>query len=59
MKKITLLIDDDVYRDLKNTIGIRMLTGNAYGVQDAFVKKLIESVDNNEVELELKYKNKD
>ena len=58
MKKITLLIDDDVYKELKNGMGIRYLTNSAYGLEDAFITKLIKSIDKGEKEVEIKYKDK-
>ena len=59
MKEIVLKIDDDVYKELKNNIGVRMLTGAAYGYIDAFMAKLVESVDKKDKELVLQFKNKD
>ena len=58
MKEITLKISDEVYRELKSSQGVRILSGSAYGIQDAFVNKLITSIDNNEKEVEIKFKEK-
>ena len=52
------MIADDVYNELKSCQGVRMLTGSAYGIQDAFMVKLIESIDNSENEIEIKHKEK-
>ncbi len=58
MKKITLLIADDVYSELVSCHNVRCLTGSAYGIQDAFMMKLLESIDKGESEIEIKYKEK-
>lgn len=58
MKKLTLLIDDDVFKELKNSLAVSMIAGTAYGIQDAFILKIIKSVDNKETELEIKFKDK-
>ena len=56
MKEILLKIDDKVFKDLQNTMGIRDMMGNAYGLVDGLVSKIITSVENEEKELELIYK---
>ena len=58
MKKITLLIDDDVYKELVSMMSARIMMGNAYGLQDAFMSKVIKSIDEGKTEIEIKYKDK-
>lgn len=58
MKKITLLIADDVYEELRSCQSVRLMVGSAYGTQDAFMMKLLESIDKGESEIEIKYKKK-
>jgi hypothetical protein len=58
LKKITLIIADDVYKELKSNQGVRMLTGSAYGIQDAFIVKLIEAIDRGDKEANIEYRKK-
>lgn len=58
MKKITLLIDDDVYNELRSCQSVRFMTGSAYGIQDSFMMKLLESIDEGKTKIEMKYKEK-
>jgi len=44
VKKITLIIDDDVYQEVKSGFGAHCLAG-AYGIVDAFTGKLIKAID--------------
>lgn len=45
MKKIVLILDDDVYRDLRAHMTVRGLAQTAYGIGDEFLIKLIESIE--------------
>jgi len=56
MIEVKLKISERVYKELKSSQGVRILTGSAYGIQDSFVNKLITSIDNNEKEIEIKFK---
>jgi hypothetical protein len=58
MKKITLLIDDDVYKELVSMMSARIMTGSAYGIVDAFMSKVMEHIENGDTEAEIKYKDK-
>ena len=58
MKKITLKIDDDVLGRMRSEISIKMISGNFAGITDAFIKKLINQIDDNKKEWHCKYKNK-
>jgi len=59
MKKITLKIDDDVFGKLRSTIIIKMASGNFTGTIDAFIKKLIDKIDEGNKEWHCKYKHKE
>jgi uncharacterized membrane protein len=59
MKTITLNIADNVYKELKKSIGVRMLTGSSYGINDAFIKKIVNSIENGDTNIDIKYKEKD
>ena len=58
MKKITLKIDDAVLSRLRSDISIKMMSGNYAGLADAFIKKLINQIDDNNKKWHCKYKNK-
>ncbi len=58
MKEIKLKIDDDVYGELTRGMNVRIMIGSAHGIQDAFMAKLIESIDKGDDEVEIKYKDK-
>ena len=51
MKEIKLKIDDDVLGRLRSDLSVKMMGGNFAGTIDAFIKKLIDQIDDN-------YKNK-
>ena len=58
MKEITLKIDNDVLSRLRSDISIKMMSGNYAGLADAFIKKLINQIDDNKKEWHCQYKNK-
>lgn len=58
MKTITLNIADDVYKELKSSMQVRMLTGSSYGISDAFIKKIVSSIENGDTNIDIKYKEK-
>ena len=58
MKKITLKIDDAVLSRLRSNISVKLISGNFAGITDAFMKKLINQIDDNKKEWHCKYKNK-
>jgi hypothetical protein len=47
-KRITLDIEEETFLTLKNAIAVKGMTGNAYGILDAFVMKLVKKVDEGE-----------
>ena len=56
MKKIELRIDDDVYSELKSSIGMKKLTGNDAGLTDRFMSKLISKIEDDKKIFHAKYK---
>ena len=58
MKNITLKIDDDILGRMRSDISIKMMGGNFAGIVDAFIKKLIDQIDDGNKEWHCKYKNK-
>ena len=58
MKKITLKIDDDILGRMRSDLSINMMGGNFAGTIDAFIKKLIDQIDDGNKEWHCKYKNK-
>ena len=58
MKKIILKIDDAVLSRLRSHISIKLMSGNYTGITDAFIKKLINQIDDNNKVWHCKYKNK-
>lgn len=57
MKEINLKISDQVYSELKTTIAVKGLAGALYGTVDAFITRLIESIEEGKDDLTLAFKN--
>ncbi len=53
MKEITLKVSERVCSELKSSLGIRIMCGNAHGIQDEVISKLCRSLEANDSELEL------
>jgi len=58
VKEIKLKIDDDVLGRLRSDLSVKMMGGNFAGNIDAFIKKLIDQIDDNKKEWHCHYKNK-
>lgn len=58
MKEIMLKIEDNVYSEIKSSMTAKGICGSLYGIADGVIVKLIESIDNKETELILKFKKK-
>jgi hypothetical protein len=56
MKTITLYINDDVYRDIKNEVFLKRLVQAGYGPGDSLLLKLIEKIEDGQETWEVKYK---
>jgi len=56
MNTITINISDAVLSELRNEIGCKGITGNLYGVQDAFTMKIITAIEKGEKEVTLQLK---
>ena len=59
MKEIKLKIDDDVLGRLRSDLSVKMMGGNFAGTIDAFIKKLIDQIDDNKKEWYCHYKKKE
>lgn len=57
MKTIQLNIEDGVYIDLNNFMMTKSMMGNAFGIEDSFVIKILKSIDEDKKEVLFKYKN--
>ena len=56
MKTIQLHISDRVLSELKSGAIIRQISGNAFGIADEVIVKLLKSIEENKDEVTLKYK---
>ena len=45
MKTVKLSIEDSVYKEIKNALGIKVALGSAYGVIDEFVSLVIQGIE--------------
>jgi len=44
-KRITLDIEVETFKSIRSAIGMRGLSGNAFGILDAFMAKLVKKVE--------------
>ena len=50
MKEIKLVINDEIFLELKSELVGKAITGNLYTITDAFLSKIIKALENeNEV----------
>ena len=56
MKTLRLIVSDDVARELKSSLTIRAMTGNAYGTADAAFAKIAQALEDKDKELVLDFK---
>ena len=56
MKKITVTISDKVFAELRTHMGLRCMSGEACGVPDAFLVKIIKAVEDGDSEVGIKMK---
>jgi hypothetical protein len=56
MKKITLEISDEVFKELKSGIWVRGLSDALFGVQNEFVMKLIVAIEKDQEVLVVEFK---
>ena len=59
MKTITLHIHEDVISELDTELTLKTMAGNSYGVEDAFVMRLLSALATGETEKEIKFKKRD
>lgn len=45
MKRITIEIEDDLYRDLKQAVLVSALGGSLFGLKDEFVAALVRKLE--------------
>ena len=58
MKKITLKISEDLYKDLNNSIFDKKLSCSYGGLIDGVLNKILSSIKDNKKEIILEYKTK-
>lgn len=56
MKKITVTISDKVFSELRTHMAIRCMSGEAAGVPDALLMKIITAVEDGDSEVGIKMK---
>lgn len=56
MKKITVTMTDEVFTELRSAMGVRGLSGVAYGILDEFMVKLIETIQEGKEEKHFSFK---
>ena len=56
MKKITLNISDEVFKDLSQAMTVRILVGASHGIVDETVGKIIDGIRNEQKEIAIVYK---
>ena len=59
MKKIVLSMDDNVFTELRSAMGVRGLSGVAYGIIDEMIVKLVEAMQDGKEEKHFSFKDKD
>lgn len=56
MKSIELHLEDDVYQELRQALGLRSICGNLFGPLDDFNRMLFAAIDKGQVRLVLERK---
>jgi len=59
MKEINLKISDRVYNELRSSIMVKGIAGALYGTADAFITRVIESIEKGDDDLTLTFKDGD
>lgn len=59
MPSIRLDIDEKTFANIRRTLTVRRIATGLGGLLDAFVLKIVESVDEGKTEIEIKQKKKD
>ncbi len=58
MRHLRLIVSDEVARELKSSLSIKALTGNAYGTADAALAKIAQALEDKDRELVLDFKDR-
>ena len=58
-KRIILDIEVETFKSIRSAIGMRGLSGNAFGILDAFMAKLVKKVEASEDSWYVEKKSKD
>ncbi len=58
MRTLRLTVSDEVAKELKASLSIKALTGNAYGTADAALAKIAQALEDNDGELVLDFKDR-
>lgn len=56
MRTITLVISEQVYAEMTNALGVRTISGSAYGILDRVCAKIINGIKEREKETIIRYK---
>jgi len=56
MRTITLVISEQVFAEMNNMMKVRTISGNAYGIMDGVISKIVTAIFNRDKEVILKYK---
>lgn len=56
MKKVTIIIEDNVYDNVRSVLGLRKAMGNFYGELDEFLGRLFAGLDKGEDPIHFQYK---
>jgi len=59
VKEIKVIISDEVFEEIKTTHTIKSMMGNLFGIEDEFINKIIDALDDNKDEVVFKFKNED
>lgn len=60
MKKhtIKLVIPDQIFKEVRDAIEMKIMVGGAYGILDSFISKLVAMIEDGEEVWEVKYKSR-
>lgn len=56
--KITLNIDDEVLKEMRTAMILRRMSEQSSGISDAFMSKVLDSIDSGQEQVDVKFKNK-
>ena len=59
MRTIKIVIDEDTFQEIRNNAQVRAMSGNMYGLLDAFIVGFLKRVEQGEEEWTVKRRNTD